>query len=68
VEVHGSRCVSVPVVTTLGERLVSHAGTGMVAEIAVLSGLRSELSGLFAAGGYRWRRHDPGVTLTRVSP
>jgi len=46
VEVHDSRCASVPVVTTLGERLVSHAGTGMLAEIADLSGLRSELSGL----------------------
>lgn len=66
-KVHDSRCASVPVVTTAGERLVTHAGAGMLAEIADMSGLRSELSGLFRAGGYRWRLHDPGVTLVRAA-
>lgn len=54
-------------VTTAGERLVSHGGSGMLAETADLSGLTTALSGLFTAGGYRWRRHDPGVTLVRAA-
>jgi hypothetical protein len=54
-------------VTANGERLVSHAGVGMLAELADLSGLTAGLSGLFARQGLRWRRHPPGVTLARAA-
>src|SRR4051794_8303708 len=54
-------------VTANGERLVSHAGVGMLAEVADLSGLTAGLTGLFARQGLRWRRHPPGVTLTRAA-
>src|SRR4051794_41792491 len=54
-------------VTANGERLVSHAGVGMLAEVADLSGLTAGLSGLFARHGHRWRRHPPGVTLARAA-
>src|SRR5215213_1484927 len=56
-----------PVVTADGERLVSHAGVGMLAEVADLSGLTAGLSGLFARHGLAWRRHAPGVTLARAA-
>src|SRR5215212_6093397 len=54
-------------VTACGERLVSHAGVGLLAEVADLSGLTGGLSGLFAGQGLRWRRHAPGVTLARAA-
>jgi hypothetical protein len=57
----------VPAVTAHGERLVSHAGVGLLAEVADLSGLTGGLSGLFARQGLRWRRHAPGVTLARAA-
>jgi hypothetical protein len=57
----------VPVVTAQGERLVSHAGVGMLAEVADLSGLTAGLTGLFARQGLRWRSHAPGVTLARAA-
>jgi hypothetical protein len=56
-----------PVVTADGERLVSHAGVGMLAEVADLSGLTAGLCALFARHGHRWRRHPPGVTLARAA-
>lgn len=66
-KVDDSRSVAVPVVTAQGERLVSHAGVGMLAETADLSGLTAGLSGLFARRGHRWRAHAPGVTLVRAA-
>ena len=66
-KVNVTRSVAVPVVTAGGERLVSHAGVGMLAEVADRSGLTGGLSGLFARQGLRWRRHAPGVTLTRAA-
>ena len=65
--VKDSGSVAVPVVTALGERLVSHAGVGMLAEVADLSGLTAGLNGLFSSGGHCWRRHAPGVTLVRAA-
>jgi len=42
-----NRSVSTPVVTTKGERLVSHGGVGMLAEVADLSGLTDGLTAVF---------------------
>src|SRR4051812_8246686 len=67
VKVQSSRSATAPMVTARGERLVSHAGVGMLAEVADLSGLTAGLSGLFARHGVRWRRHAPGVTLARAA-
>jgi hypothetical protein len=67
VKVKGNRSVASPLVTAQGERLVSHAGTGLLAEVADLSGLTGGLTGLFGARGLRWRRHPPGVTLVRAA-
>ena len=50
-KVQSSRSTTVPVVTADGERLVSHAGVGMLAEVADLSGLTAGLCGLFARQG-----------------
>jgi len=58
-----SRSVSTPKVTTDGVRLVSHAGVGMLAEVADLSGLTAGLTAMFAQ---TFRSHDPGVTLVRA--
>ena len=43
-KVKGTRSVAVPVVTANGVRLVSHAGVGMLAELADLSGLTGGLT------------------------
>src|SRR4051794_35773248 len=67
VKVQSSRSATAPMVTALGERLVSHAGVGMLAEMADLSGLTGGLNGLFARQGLRSRRHPPGVTLARAA-
>src|SRR4051795_7547097 len=67
VKVQSSRSATAPMVTANGERLVSHAGVGMLAEVADLSGLTAGLTGLFARQGLRWRRHPPGVTLARAA-
>jgi hypothetical protein len=56
VKVQVSRSVLTPQVTALGERLVTHAGLGMLAEVADLSGLTSGLNAMFAVDGHRWRR------------
>ena len=50
-----SRSVSTPVVTAQGERLVSHAGVGMLAETADLWGLTAGISRLFTGHGHVWR-------------
>ena len=62
-----SRSVSTPVVTAQGERLVSHAGVGMLAETADLAGLTAGISRLFAGHGHVWRAHDPGVSLVQAA-
>jgi hypothetical protein len=67
VKVQSSRSTTTPKVTADGERLLSHAGVGMLGEVADLSGLTGGLSGLFARQGHRWRRHAPGVTLARAA-
>ena len=64
---HGSQSSAVPVVTALGERLVSDAGVGMLSEAADLSGLTDGLSELFRGQGHEWRCHAPGVTLVRAA-
>ena len=66
-KMQSSRSATAPMVTAKGERLVSHAGVGMLAEVADLSGLTAGLSGLFARQGVRWRHHPPGVTLARTA-
>jgi Transposase DDE domain group 1 len=55
------------VLTTRGARLVSHAGLGMLAEVADLSGLTAGLNSMFVREGCQWRRHPPGVTLIRAA-
>src|SRR3954454_2924317 len=55
VKVQSSRSATAPMVTAQGERLVSHAGVGMLAEVADLSGLTGGLSGVFARPGVRGR-------------
>jgi hypothetical protein len=46
---------------------VSHAGLGLVGELADRSGLTAALSGLLARHGHRFRRHDPGVVLAQAA-
>jgi hypothetical protein len=67
VKVKSSRSVSRPQVTTRGARLVSHAGLGMLAEVADMSGLTAGLNAMFVREGCQWRRHPPGVTLIRAA-
>ena len=54
-------------VTAQGERLVSHAGVGMLAETADLSGLTAGISGLFGGHGHVWRAHEPGVSVVQAA-
>jgi len=54
-------------VTTDGEGLVSHAGTGLLAEMADRSGLTEAMSVAMASCGIRWHTHDPGVVLTHMA-
>ncbi len=58
---------TVPVVTTDGTGVVSHAGTVLLAELADRIGLTAALSG--ATDGLRARRagHDPGRVLVDVA-
>ncbi|MDY7103740.1 MAG: IS1380 family transposase, partial [Actinomycetota bacterium] len=62
-----SRSVLRPVVTTDGANLVSHAGLGLVGELADRAGVTGGLSELFARCGHRWRVHEPGVTLVGIA-
>lgn len=66
-QVKVSRSVSTPVVTAQGERLVSHAGVGMLAEVADRSGLTGGISRLFGGHGHVWRDHDPGVSVVQAA-
>ena len=58
---------TVPVITTDGTGVVSHAGTVLLAELAVRIGLTAALSE--ATDGLRARRagHDPGRVLVDVA-
>jgi hypothetical protein len=65
--VKSSRSVQRPVVTTDGANLVSHAGLGLVGELADRTGVTGGLSEVFAHCGHRWRVHEPGVSLVGVA-
>lgn len=66
-KVNRSRSTRRPRVTTDGEGLVSHAGTGLLAEAADRSGLTLAMSQAMADCGISWHTHDPGVVLTHVA-
>lgn len=65
-KVHRSRSVRRAKVTTDGENLVSHAGAGLLCELADRSGLTQAMSVAMANCGIHWRIHDPGVVLTHL--
>jgi hypothetical protein len=54
-------------VTTDGEGLVSHAGTGLLAELADRSGMTEAMSVAMGDCGISWHTHDPGVVLTHMA-
>jgi hypothetical protein len=54
-------------VTVDGENLVSHAGAGLLAEMADRSGLTAAMSVAMAGCGISWHTHDPGVVLTHLA-
>ncbi|MGH9268379.1 MAG: IS1380 family transposase [Acidimicrobiales bacterium] len=64
---HRSQCVRPVRVTTDGEGLVSHAGTGLLAEMADRSGLTEAMSVAMGDCGIDWHTHDPGVVLTHMA-
>ena len=66
-KVHRSRSVLRPRVTTDGQGLVSHAGVGLLSELADRSGLTLGLSNAMAGCGIRWHTHDPGVVLSHLA-
>lgn len=66
-KVHRSQSVRSARVTTDGEGLVSHAGTGLLAELADRSGLTRALSVAMGDCGISWHTHDPGVVLTHMA-
>jgi len=66
-KVHRSQSVRRARVTTDGEGLVSHAGTGLLAELADRSGLTEALSVAMGDCGISWHTHDPGVVLTHMA-
>jgi hypothetical protein len=66
-KVHVSRSVHRPKVTTDGRNIVSHAGTGLLAELADRSGLTGAMSEAMADCGISWHTHDPGVVLTHLA-
>ena len=66
-KVNRSRSTRRPRVTTDGEGLVSHAGSGSLAEAADRSGLTPAMSQAMADCGISLHTHDPGVVLTHVA-
>ena len=66
-QVQATTCRAVPVITTDGTGVVSHAGTVLLAELADRIGLTALLSE--ATHGLRERRagHDPGRVLVDVA-
>lgn len=63
---HRSRSVRRAKVTTDGVNLVSHAGAGLLCELADRSGLTGAMSQAMANCGISWHTHDPGVVLTHL--
>lgn len=66
-KVHRTRSVRRPTVTTDGENLVSHAGAGLLSELADRSGLTEALSVAMGDCGISWHTHDPGVVLSHLA-
>ncbi|HET7721687.1 MAG TPA: transposase, partial [Acidimicrobiales bacterium] len=66
-KVHRSQSVRRAKVTTDGDGLVSHVGTGLLAELADRSGLTLGLSMAMGDCGISWHTHDPGVVLTHMA-
>lgn len=66
-KVHRTRSVRRSVVTIDGKGLVSHAGAGLVSEMADRSGLTGAMSQAMAGCGISWHTHDPGVVLTHLA-
>ena len=66
-KVHVSRSVHRPKVTTDGRNIVSHAGAGLLAELADRTGLTGAMSEAMADCGISWHTHDPGVVLTHLA-
>ena len=64
---HRNRSVRRVRVTTDGHGLVSHAGVGLLSELADRSGLTAGLSHAMADCGIRWHTHDPGVVMTHLA-
>lgn len=66
-KVHRSRSIRRPAVTADGKNLVSHAGVGLLAELADRTGLTWQMSHAMAGCGISWHTHDPGVVLTHLA-
>ena len=66
-KVHRNRSVRRVRVTTDGHGLVSHAGVGLLSELADRSGLTAGLSRAMAGCGIRWHTHDPGVVVAHLA-
>ena len=64
---HRSQSVRRAKVTTDGDGLVSHVGTGLLAELADRTGLTEGLSVAMGDCGISWHTHDPGVVLTHMA-
>jgi hypothetical protein len=67
VKVHRTRSIRQPVVTVDGKGLVSHAGAGLLSEMADRSGLTGALSEAMGKCGISWHTHDPGVVLGHLA-
>jgi len=65
--VQSTRSVKRPKVTTDGANLISHAGAGLLAELADRSGLTAHMSAAMEGCGISWHTHDPGVVLTHLA-
>jgi hypothetical protein len=65
--VKDSRSAPPVTVTADGRGVVSHAGVGLLGELADRSGLTGALSALMARHGHGFRSHDPGVVLAQVA-
>jgi hypothetical protein len=66
-KVHRSRSVRRVEVTTDGRKLVSHAGTALLCELADRTGLTMAMSVAMADCGISWHTHDSGVVLTHLA-
>jgi len=66
-KVHNSRATRSMKVTVDGKNLVSHAGTALLSELAVRSGLTEAMSEAMEECGISWHTHDPGVVLTHLA-